>query len=83
MYVILQIAKEVHKRDEDPIPYLTSVLVNYDYHAKLKMLAQICSYTILYNRDLELGVECFVMLSKAHQTGMKIGALISVRKLDY
>lgn len=83
MYEILQIAIEKHKKDEDPIPYLTSVLVNYDYHTKLKILAQICSYTIIYHRNLEFGIECFEMLSKAHQTGSKIGALISVRKLNY
>lgn len=75
----LKIAVEKHKRSEDPIPYLTGVLINYDYPTKLKISAQICSYTILFNENLESGVECFMIIIKTQQLKMTISDIIAVR----
>lgn len=50
------------KNGEDPLPYLTVLLDKFDGLDKLKIMAQICSYTVLFTKNLKAGVEQFVQL---------------------
>lgn len=50
------------KKGEDPIPYLTNLISKYDGLNKSKIIAQLCSYTILFTKDLRSGVEEFMKL---------------------
>ncbi|XP_025197325.1 uncharacterized protein LOC112596062 [Melanaphis sacchari] len=47
------------KNGEDPIPYLTNLIPKYDGLDKSKIIAQLCSYTILFTNNLRSGVEEF------------------------
>jgi hypothetical protein len=50
------------RNGEDPVPYLTNLLTKYDGLDKSKILAQLCSYTILFKNNLRSGVEQFIQL---------------------
>lgn len=75
----MKIAVEKHNMGKDPVQYLMSVLNDYDYLAQWKILAQICSYTILFNDDLKAGVKIFMMLVEAEENEMIHSDLILVR----
>jgi hypothetical protein len=51
-----------HKNGEDLLPYLTDLLDKFDGYEKLKIIAEICSYTILFKNNLKAGIEQFVKL---------------------
>lgn len=53
---------EKHRRGEDPTPHLMDLLSKYNGQDKQKILAQICSYTILFKRDLKTCVAQFLEL---------------------
>lgn len=75
----LKIAREKHNMGEDPVPYLKSMLCTYNCHTQWKIVAQICSYTVLFSDDLKIGVEYFMLLVEADQNGMINKDLILVR----
>ncbi|KAL4131160.1 hypothetical protein QTP88_008504 [Uroleucon formosanum] len=50
------------RNGKDPVPYLTDLLSKYDGIDKLKIMAQLCSYTILLENNLRSGVEQFIKL---------------------
>lgn len=51
-----------HKNGEDPVPYLMELVLKYNGHDRCKILAQICSYTILFTNNLKYGIERFMTL---------------------
>lgn len=51
-----------NKNGEDPIPYLIDLVLKYHGHDRCKILAQICSYTILFANNLKDGIERFILL---------------------
>lgn len=67
-----------HNNGEDPLPYLLAVMIHYEGQMQWKILAQICSYTILFSKDLEIGVDYFMMLVEAEQNGFINSDLILV-----
>lgn len=50
------------RKGEDPVPHLTNLLSKYDGLDKSKIMAQLCSYTILFKNDLRSGIEQFIKL---------------------
>jgi len=50
------------RNGEDPVPYLTNLLSKYDGIDKSKIMAQLCSYSILFKNDLRSGIEQFIKL---------------------
>ncbi|XP_026806570.1 uncharacterized protein LOC113549459 [Rhopalosiphum maidis] len=50
------------KNGEDPIPYLTDLISKYNGLDKSKIIAQLCSYIILFTNNLRSGVEEFIKL---------------------
>lgn len=65
------------KDGKDPIPYLTNLISKYDGLDKSKIIAQLCSYTILFTDDLKSGVEAFIKLIE--QPGIANNYIITVR----
>lgn len=65
-----------HNSGEDAVPYLIALIANYNGHDKLKIMAQICSYTILFKKNLRAGVEQFISLIE--QPGISTDHLITV-----
>lgn len=58
----LRIAVNKHKNGDDPLPYLINLADKYNGHNKYTIMAQICSYTILFTNNLRSGVEQFITL---------------------
>lgn len=58
----LELIVKKQKNGEDPIPYLTNLASKYDGLDKSKIIAQLCSYTILFTKNLRTGVEQFIRL---------------------
>jgi len=50
------------KNGKDPIPYLTDLISKYNGLDKSKIIAQLCSYLILFTNNLKSGVEEFIKL---------------------
>lgn len=65
-----------HNNGEDVVPYLIALVANYNGHDKWKIMAQICSYTILFKKNLRASVEQFIQLIE--QPGMSTDHLITV-----
>lgn len=57
----MKIIIKKHKHGEDALPYLTSLALKYNGHNRLNILAQICSYTILFKNNFKAGVEQFLV----------------------
>lgn len=74
----LKLAVEKHSYGRDPVPFLLGVLTSHEYQIQWKIFAQICSYTILFNDNLELGMKYFMMLVEAEQNGLINSDLILV-----
>lgn len=55
-----------HRAGIDVLPNLTDLLTQdkYNEFEKQKILAQICSYTILFKNELKVGVQHFMTLIK-------------------
>lgn len=64
------------KNGEDPIPLLTNLISEYDGLDRSKIIAQLCSYTILFANNLRSGVEEFIKLIE--QPGIANNFIISV-----
>lgn len=63
------------KNGEDPVPHLTNLLSKYDGLDKSKIMAQLCSYTILFKNNLKFGVEQFIKLIE--QSGIASNDIIT------
>lgn len=51
-----------HKNGENAVPYLIVLASKYNDRDRWKILAQICSYTILFTHNFRAGVEQFLEL---------------------
>lgn len=78
----MKFAVEKHKIGEDPVLHLTSILNNYDSPTQWKILAQICSYTILFYDNLKDGLKIFMMLVEAEENKMIHSDLILVKNVS-
>ncbi|XP_050544972.1 uncharacterized protein LOC126907613 [Daktulosphaira vitifoliae] len=58
----LQLIVDQHNIGKDAIPLLISLLKNVDGFDLWIILAQICSYNIIYKKNLRVGVDNFMML---------------------
>jgi len=58
----MKIIVKKHKNGEDAIPYLKDLFSKYNENDKWKIIAQICSYTILFTNNFRTGVEQFLEL---------------------
>lgn len=82
LYVDFKLALEKHNRGEDPIPYLIGLLDSYDNQTQWEIIAQICSYVILFNNNFKYGVDYFMMLVEAQELGEVKSDLILVRNFN-
>lgn len=64
------------KKGDDPLPYLNDLILKYNGHEKCKILAQMCSYSILFANNLRAGVEHFMSLIE--QPGIVNNYIITV-----
>ncbi|VVC40332.1 Hypothetical protein CINCED_3A016949 [Cinara cedri] len=76
LLVDLNLAAKKHNRGENPIPYLIGILDNYDCQTRWKIMAQICSYKILFSNNLNDDIDYFMMLIKAQETELITSDLI-------
>ena len=51
-----------HKNGEDAIPFLNDLFPKYNENGKCEIMAQICSYTLLFTNNFRAGVEQFLVL---------------------
>ncbi|XP_027852845.2 uncharacterized protein LOC114131742 isoform X1 [Aphis gossypii] len=58
----LEFIVKKQKNGENPIPCLTDLVLKYDGLDKSKIIAQLCSYTILFTNNLKWSVEEFIKL---------------------
>lgn len=76
----MKLAVEKHNRSEDPVPYLLSLLKNYNNSLmQWKILAQLCSYVVLFQNNLKDGIKYFKLLVEAVQNEIVSDDLILVR----
>lgn len=59
----MKIIVEKHKNGKDAVPYLYDLVSKYK-HDRWKIMAQICSYTILFTNNFRAGIEQFLLLIK-------------------
>lgn len=69
------------KNGEDPIPLLTDLISKYDGLDKSKIIAQLCSYSILFSNNLRFGVEEFIKLIEI--PGISNNYIITVNIFKY
>lgn len=58
----MKIIVEKHKNSKDAVPYLSDLIPKYNKHDRWKIMAQICSYTILFTKNLRASAEQFLIL---------------------
>ncbi|KAL4120061.1 hypothetical protein QTP88_012804 [Uroleucon formosanum] len=58
----LKIIVKRHKNGEDAVPFLNGLFSKYNQNGKLKIMAEMCSYTILFTNNFRAGVEQFLAL---------------------
>lgn len=51
-----------YRNGEDPVLYLNYMVPKYNGCNRLKIMAQICSYNILFTNDMRTSVEQFLAL---------------------
>lgn len=75
----LELIAEKHKNGSRPILDLINLLEKYDGNYRWKIMAQICSYSILFKNsaDLLVGVEQFMML--IHDKNVANSSIVTVR----
>lgn len=59
----MKIIVQKHKNGKDAVPYLNALVSKYK-HDKWKIMAQICSYTILFSNNFRASIEQFLLLIK-------------------
>lgn len=64
-----------HKNGEDVLPYLNNLILKFK-HDKWKIIAEICSYTVLFKNKFQVGIELFLVLIK--EPNMSTSNLIKV-----
>jgi len=52
----------VKKYKNGPIPYLTDLVPKYNGLNQLKIISQLCSYSLLFKKHLRYGIEQFIKL---------------------
>lgn len=67
---------EKYKNGADAVPFLTLLVPKYNQHYRWKVIAEICSYVILFTNNLRFGVELLLMLIEEPE--MSINDLIIV-----
>lgn len=67
---------EKHKNGSNAVPYLTLLVPKCNQQDRWKVLAQICSYSILFTNNLRFGVELFLMFIE--ESDISISDLIIV-----
>ncbi|KAF0762103.1 Uncharacterized protein FWK35_00006600 [Aphis craccivora] len=72
----LEFIKIKHMYGEDHVPYLINLDSKYDGLEQSKILAQLCSYLILYTNNLKLGIDQFIKLIE--QPGIPNNTIITV-----
>lgn len=65
---------------EDPVPYLTNLVSKYDGLEQSIVIAQLCSYIILFTDNLKFGIEQFIKLIE--QPGIANNNIITVINLN-
>lgn len=78
----LKLAVETHNKGINPVPYLRGLLNDYDIHSQCKIIAQICSYTILINKNLIIGLNYFMMIVEAELQGIETNNLLMVMNFN-
>jgi len=58
----MNIILKKHKNGEDVVPFLIGLFPKYNENGKWKIMAQMCSYTILFTNNFRAGVEQFLAL---------------------
>lgn len=58
----MEIIVKRHQNGEDAIPFLNDLFPKYNENGKWKIMAQICSYTLLFTNNFRAGVEQFLIL---------------------
>lgn len=74
---------ESYKKGNDPIPYLNDMVTKYNGYNRLKIMAQICSYTILFTNNLRNGVEQLLLLIDEAELHTNDFIIVSYFKLFY
>jgi len=72
----LRFIKKKHMNGEDPVPYLINLISKYDGLEQSQIIAQLCSYLILFTNNLKLGIDQFIKLIE--QPGIANNAIITV-----
>jgi len=58
----MEIVVKKHEKGKDAVPYLASLIRKYREHHRWKIMAEICSYSILFKNNLRDGVKQFLVL---------------------
>lgn len=58
----MKIIVKKHKNGEDAVPFLIDLFPKYNKNGKREIMAQICSYTLLFTKNFRAGVEQFFVL---------------------
>lgn len=58
----MKIIVNKHKNGEDAVSFLIDLLPKYNKNCKREIMAQICSYTLLFTKNFRAGVEQFLVL---------------------
>lgn len=58
----MKIIVEKHRNGENAVPYLSDLIPKYNEYDRWKIIAQICSYTILFTKNLRASAEQFLVL---------------------
>lgn len=72
-----------YRKGDDPIPYLNDMVNKYNGHNRLKIMAQICSYTILFTNNLKNGVKQLLLLIEEAKLHSNDFIIVSYFKLCY
>lgn len=72
----LELIVKKYENGEDPVPSLTDLATKYNGYIRNKIMAEICSFMILFTDNLRTSVEQFIMLIE--QPGIAKSSLIMV-----
>lgn len=78
----MELLIEYFKKGNDPIPYLNDMVNKYNGYSRLKIMAQICSYTILFTNNLKNGVKQLLLLIEEAELHSDDFIIVSYFKLN-
>lgn len=58
----MKIIVKKHENGGDAVPFLIDLFPKYNKNGKWEIMAQICSYTLLFTKNLKASVEQFSVL---------------------